>query len=149
MPSEAKEEGLCWQVKCFYLSTVQCRLQPLSTVQCWLQAILAALEGISAALESTPKSSPVFVPEDKEGTSESSPVSVPETLEGVSAVLKDTPEPVSVSVPGSPEPISQPVTLLASAVMALEFIPRSFPNQEFVPKTVSNDNTIFKSPPLE
>lgn len=79
----------------------------------------------------------MLVPEAQKGTPESSSVSVPKTLNNVP---KSVSEPVHVS----PGPILLTVTLPASTVMAPEFILNSFPNQEFIPKIVSDTKGCFK-----
>ncbi len=86
-----------------------------------------------------PQSSPVSVLAIQEDPSESLSVSVPEALESAS---KSVPEPVL----SSPDPVSQECTLPASAVMAPEFVPRFFNNQELALKTTK---AIFKNPPVK
>ncbi len=87
----------------------------------------------------TPQSSPVSVLAVQEDPSESRSVSVPEALESAS---KSVPE----LVLSSPDPVSQECTFPASAVMAPEFVPRSFNSQELAPKTTK---AIFKTPPVK
>ncbi len=87
----------------------------------------------------TPQSSPVSVLAVQEDPSESRSVSVPEALESAS---KSVPE----LVLSSPDPVSQECTIPASAVMAPEFVPRSFNSQELAPKTTK---AIFKTPPVK
>ncbi len=103
------------------------------------QPVLSA----TAPAQKPPVSDPAPVPVPPErppvATPQSSPVSVPEALESAS---KSVPEPVL----SSPDPVSQECTLPASAVMAPEFVPRSFNNQELVPKTTK---AIFKNPPVK
>lgn len=64
----------------------------------------------------------------------------------VSATQEGTPMSSLMSVS---EPVPQRFTLPANAVIAPEFIPMSFLNQEFVPGTASDMKTIFKNPPVE
>ncbi len=96
-------------------------------------------EFISVAQEGAPQSVPPPVSAAQESTPESSPMSVPEFLESASKSV-----PKTVLVP--PEPVPQGFTLLASAVMASEFVPRSFTSQELAPKTTK---AIFKTPPVK
>ncbi|XDV39640.1 hypothetical protein PO909_008843 [Leuciscus waleckii] len=88
------------------------------------------------SLRKLSQSPPVQPPE---GTP--SPVSVPAAMEDVS-------EQVSRTVHKSPEPISLARTLPSSSVMAPEFIPKSFPNQEFIAKTVSDTQGCFQAPTI-
>ncbi len=105
---------------------------PVAAPQSSTVSVLAVQEGPS-------ESRPVSVLAVQEGPSESSPVSVPEALECAS---KSVPEPFLAS----PDPVSQKCTLPASAVMAPEFVPRSFTSQELAPETTK---AILKTPPVK
>ncbi len=95
-------------------------------------------ESALAAQQGPSESSPESALAAQQGPSESSPVSVPEALECAS---NSVPEPVLAS----PELVSQECTLSACAVMAPEFVPRSFTSQELVREAAK---TSPKTPPV-